>query len=135
MPIEIPRTDVLLTLMGAPHTDDLVTTMLRLVQAMAARGGTVQVWACGYATQLTQRSLGGTKPRNPVDWSVDYPSTAAVVESLLDAFPDRLYWYGCRFCSDERGAIDHLPRVALRAPAGYAQNVAAAAKTVLIGVI
>jgi hypothetical protein len=135
MPTEIPRTDVLITLMGAPHADDLTTTALRLIQAILARGGRVQVWACGYATLLTQRTLGERKPRNPADWSAEHPSTAAIVEALLDAFPDRLYWYGCRFCSDDRGAADHLPRVKLRAPAGYAANVSAATKTMLLGVI
>jgi len=135
MAVEIPRTDVLITLMGAPHADDLTTTTLRLIEAMLARGGRVQVWACGYATLLTQRALGASKPRNPGDWATDYPSTAAVVEALLDEYPDRLFWYGCRFCSDDRGAVDHLPRVRLRAPAGYAANVAAAAKTMLFGVI
>ena len=135
MAVEIPRTDVLITLMGAPHADDLTTTTLRLIEAMLARGGRVQVWACGYATLLTQRALGASKPRNPGDWATDYPSTAAVVEALLDEYPDRLFWYGCRFCSDDRGALDHLPRVVLRAPARYAENVAAAGKTLLMGVI
>lgn len=131
----VPATDVLLTLMGAPHASDLTTTALRLTQAMLERGGRVQVWTCGYATLLTQRSLSSRKPRNLADWEVDYPSTAALIEDMLAAFPDQLYWYGCRFCSDERGATDHLPQVVLRPPAGYAANVAAAGKTLLVGVI
>lgn len=135
MPRAIPRTDVLVTLMGAPHADDTVTSALRMVQAMLERGGRVQVWTCGYATLLTQRALGGSKPRNLAEWSVDYPSTATLVEDMLDAFPDTLFWYGCRFCSDDRGAAEHLPRVVLRPPAKYADNVAAAAKTVLVGVM
>ncbi|MFD1147567.1 hypothetical protein [Saccharothrix hoggarensis] len=131
----IPSTDVLITLMGAPHADDTVTSAIRLVQAMLARGGRVQVWTCGYATMLTQRSLGDSKPRNLADWSAEYPTTTALVSELLEAFPEQLFWYGCRFCSDDRGATDHLPGVVLRAPAKYADNVAAAAKTVLIGVM
>ena len=67
------------------------------------------------------------------------PSTdvlvTVLVDGLLDAYPDRLFWYGCAFCSEERGATDHLPRVVLRSPAWYGENVAAAAKTLLIGVI
>ncbi|MGW7357580.1 hypothetical protein ACWGI0_13335 [Streptomyces sp. NPDC054802] len=131
----IPETDVLITLMGAPHGSDRVTTALRLTQALLERGASVQVWTCGYATLLTQRALGPDKPRNLADWNRDYPSTAALAEELLNAFPGRLYWYGCRFCSDDRGAAEHLPQVVLRPPAGYAANVAAAAKTVLVGVI
>ncbi|MEU0088764.1 hypothetical protein [Streptomyces sp. NPDC006274] len=131
----IPETDVLITLMGAPHGSDRVTTALRLTQALLERGASVQVWTCGYATLLTQRALGPDKPRNLADWNRDHPSTAALAEELLNAFPGRLYWYGCRFCSDDRGAAEHLPQVVLRPPAGYAANVAAAAKTVLVGVI
>jgi hypothetical protein len=134
-PPPLPSTDVLVTVLGAPHADDSTTSVLRLVQGMLGQGGRVQVWACGYATMLTQRSLGAFKPRNVAAWDVDYPSTAALVDGLLDAYPDRLFWYGCAFCSEERGATDHLPRVVLRSPAWYGENVAAAAKTLLIGVI
>jgi hypothetical protein len=126
---------VLVTVLGAPHADDSTTSVLRLVQGMLGRGGRVQVWACGYATMLTQRSLGPYKPRNVAAWSTDYPSTAALVDGLLDAFPDRLFWYGCAFCSEERGAGDHLPRVVVRSPARYGENVAAAGKTLMIGLI
>ncbi|MER6618229.1 hypothetical protein [Streptomyces xantholiticus] len=131
----IPETDVLITLMGAPHGSDQVTSALRLTQALLERGASVQVWTCGYATLLTQRALGPDKPRNLADWNRDHPSTAALAEELLTAFPGRLYWYGCRFCSDDRGAAEHLPQVVLRPPAGYAANVAAAGKAVLVGVI
>jgi sulfur relay (sulfurtransferase) complex TusBCD TusD component (DsrE family) len=135
MPRAIPRTDVLVTIMGAPHADDTVTTALRLVQAALERGGSVQVWTCGYATLLTQRGLGEHKPRNLAAWETEYPTTATVVADLLAAYPDTLHWYGCRFCSDDRGAVDHLPQVVLRPPARYADNVVAAAKTVLVGVM
>ncbi|MFJ4095305.1 hypothetical protein ACIPYS_27260 [Kitasatospora sp. NPDC089913] len=135
MPRAIPGTDVLLTFMGAPHRTDLTTTVLRLVQSMLEQGGRVQVWACGYATMLTQQSLGEFKPRDLADWSTRHPSTATIVQEMLRAFPDRLYWYGCRFCSDDRGATAHVPEVAMRAPHAYAANLAATAKTVLIGVI
>ncbi|MFJ3928510.1 hypothetical protein [Streptomyces sp. NPDC090022] len=130
---QIPHTDVLITLMGAPHASDQVTSALRLTQSLLERGATVQVWTCGYATMLTQRTLGSDKPRNLADWNGEYPSTAAVVEDMLTTWEGRLYWYGCRFCSDDRGAVDHLPQVVLRPPAGYAANVAAAGKTLHLG--
>lgn len=129
----VPATDILLTLMGSPHDGDRTTSALRLTQALLDRGGTVQVWTCGYATMLTQRGLGENKPRNLADWEGVYPSTAALAEELLTSFPERLYWYGCRFCSDDRGAVDHLPQVVLRPPADYAGNVAAADRVLLIG--
>jgi hypothetical protein len=131
----IPRTDVLVILMGAPHACDQTTSVLRLVQAMLERGGRVQVWACGYATTLTQSSLGELKQRNFADWGAAYPTTATLVQGMLRAFPDQLYWYGCRFCGEDRGAGPHLPEVATRGPSAYAANFAAADKTLMVGVI
>ncbi|QKW22403.1 hypothetical protein HUT16_27945 [Kitasatospora sp. NA04385] len=131
---QVPPTDVLITLMGAPHQSDLATSVLRLVQALLERGGRVQVWACGYATMLTEEALGEYKPRDLSDLSARHPTTAALVRAMLDEFPDRLFWYGCRFCSDDRGAT-HVPEVVMRAPHAFAANLAAAGKTVMIGVI
>ncbi len=130
-----PHTDLLLTVMGAPHESDLFTSVLRLAQSLLEAGATVQVWACGYATMLTQRGLGDTKPRNLAAWSVDYPSAATLVRDLLDRFPNRLYWFGCRFCSDDRGAVDHLPEVGMRPPSRFADHVGSARKTLFIGVM
>ncbi|MFF3396707.1 hypothetical protein ACFYW1_38050 [Streptomyces sp. NPDC002669] len=131
----IPHTDVLVTLMGSPHASDLFTSVLRLVEEMLRQDAAVQVWACGYATMLTQEGLGESKPRNLANWSGDYPSTLTVIRGLLAAHPGRLHWYGCRFCSDERGAVAHIPEVRLRAPSAFAENVAAADKTLFVGVL
>ncbi|MFI6553978.1 hypothetical protein ACWGBY_02075 [Streptomyces griseus] len=131
----IPRTDVLITLMGSPHGSDLVTSVLRLVESLLRRGASVQVWACGYATLLTQEGLGESKPRNLADWSADYPSTATVIRGMLAARPGRFHWYGCRFCSDDRGAVAHVPEVRLRAPGAFAENVEAAGRTLFVGVL
>lgn len=131
----IPPTDVLITLMGSPHESERITSALRLVQALLEQGRAVQVWACGYATLLTQNPLGEDKPRNLADWNRVYPSTAALVKDMLETFPGRLYWYGCRFCSDDRGAVDHLPQVVMRPPSGYGANVAAAGRTLQVGVL
>ncbi|MFF9572626.1 hypothetical protein [Streptomyces sp. NPDC014685] len=131
----IPHTDVLVTLMGSPHGSDMVTSVLRLVEEMLRQDAAVQVWACGYATMLTQEGLGESKPRNLANWSGDYPSTLTVIRGMLAAHPGRLHWYGCRFCSDERGAVAHIPEVRLRAPSAFAENVAAADKTLFVGVL
>ncbi|WP_433893421.1 hypothetical protein [Streptomyces sp. CA-111067] len=135
MPTQVPHTDVLLTVMGAPHESDLVTSVLRMAQAMLEGGATVQIWACGYATMLTQVGLGESKPRDLANWSTVYPSMAAVVQEMLAAFPGRLHWYACRFCSDDRGAVAHIAQVPTRAPAKFAEHVAAADKTLYLGVM
>ena len=129
------RFDVLLALMGAPHVSDMTTTVLRLVDAILERGGRVQVWTCGYATMLTQRALGDTKPRNVIDWSTDYPSTAALIAGLLAAAGCRLSWCACRFCSEERGATAHIDGVRVRPPFKFGEHVAGAGRTLFVGVI
>lgn len=131
----VPRSDVLLAIMGAPHASDLVTSALRLIEALLDHGGRVQVWTCGYATLLTQASLGDRKPRNLVAWSHEYPSTAAVVRDLLESAQGRLAWYSCRFCGEERGVTGHIPQVTVRPPLKFGEHVAAANKTIFMGVI
>lgn len=131
----MPRADVLLAMMGAPHASDLVTSALRMTQAMLDRGGLVHVWTCGYATTLTQLSLGESKPRNVVDWSRDYPSAASLIRELLSASGGRLAWYSCRFCGEERGVTQHIPEVKVRPPFKFGDHVAAAGKTLFLGVI
>ncbi|NJC70669.1 hypothetical protein HC031_13235 [Planosporangium thailandense] len=135
MATAVPRTDVLLTLMGAPHSSDLVTSCLRMAQALLERGASVQVWACGYATMLTQCSLGATKPRNLAAWGTEYPSTATLVGDLLATYPDTAYWYGCRFCGEDRGAASHIPGVRVQPPWRFADHVASAGTVVFLGVM
>jgi hypothetical protein len=130
-----PRYDLLLAVMGAPHVSDMTTTVLRLAQAVLDRGGRVQVWTCGYATMLTQLSLGDTKPRNVIDWSTDSPSAAALVTDMLAASDGRLSWCACRFCSAERGAAAHIEGVRVRPPFKFGEHVAGADRTLFVGVI
>ncbi len=131
----IARSDLLLALMGAPHASELVTSTLRLTRAALARDARVQVWTCGYATALTASALGRHKPRNVVDWSREHPSTAGIVGDLIDAADGRLTWFSCRFCSEERGVAAHIPQVRVRAPATFGAHVAAADRTLFLGVI
>lgn len=131
----LPRCDLLLAVMGAPHASDLTTTVLRLTQALLDRDATVQVWTCGYATLLTQASLGPAKPRNVLDWTREYPTTAALIEDMVAAHPGRLAWYSCRFCSQERGVTEHVAAVRVRTPFRFGEHVAAADRTLFLGVI
>ena len=131
----VPRTDLLLSVMGAAHESDRATSVLRLVQAVLDRGSSVQVWACGFATTLTTVALGRSKPRNVAALSMTYPTTAALVGGLLAGHPDRLFWYGCGMCCAERGTTDQIDGVVVRPAARYAEHVAAAGRTVLVGVI
>ncbi|WP_025272368.1 DsrE family protein [Haloglycomyces albus] len=134
-PTALQRSDLLVALMGAPHDNDMATTALRLVEASLAREANVQVWTCGYATMLTQKSLGDDKPRNLLDWQTHYPSVAEVITGLVAQHPEHLRWYSCRFCSEERGATDHVDHVRLRPPFAFNKHVEAADTTVMMGVV
>ncbi|MFI9629737.1 hypothetical protein [Streptomyces sp. NPDC052042] len=130
----LPRSDVLLAVFGGPHRTDLVSTVFRMAHSLLDQGASVQVWTCGDATGLTRASLGDSKPRNVVDWTRDYPTTAAVARSLIADHPERLHWYVCRFCSDERGMGEQIPEVRRRPPFTFWQHTEAAGKSLCLGV-
>lgn len=129
------RSDLLLALMGAPHDTDMATTALRLADAGLRRGAAVDIWTCGYATLLTQNTLGDAKPRNLLAWDVTYPSTAHLARRMLAAHSGKLTWHSCRFCSEERGAVDHLDGVRLRPPFKFTEHVDAADTVIVMGVV
>ncbi|MDT3399153.1 hypothetical protein RKE29_21310 [Streptomyces sp. B1866] len=130
----VPPADILLKLLGAPYQTELITSALRLTQALLDRGARVQVWACGEATRLTWAGLGEAKPRHFGDWEREYPSPPAVVRGLLEGYPDRLHWYVCGFCCDERGTGDQIARVRRRPLTRFADHVRAAGKSLSLGV-
>nr|BCN28642.1 hypothetical protein [Streptomyces sp. SANK 60404] len=129
-----PKTDVMLVVMGPPHTGELTTSVFRLLQALLERGASVQVWACGYSAMLSQEALGDSKPANLLDRYADYPTTTVLIRELLDAFPDKLHWFGCRACSEHRGATGHIPEVRMRAPHTFGGHVHSATRTLFMGV-
>ncbi|MBO0819767.1 MAG: hypothetical protein J2P26_02835 [Nocardiopsaceae bacterium] len=135
MPRRTEKPDVMIAIMGAPHASDLVTSALRLTQALLDQGGRVNVWTCGYATTLTQASLGENKPRNVVDWSRDYPSSVTLVRGLLASNAERLAWYVCRFCSAERGAAEQIDQIRFASPFKFGEHVNAAGKALFLGVV
>ncbi|OEU87010.1 hypothetical protein DB35_25945 [Streptomyces abyssalis] len=131
---KITPTDVMLAVYGSPHQTELITTALRLTQALLDRGARVQIWTCGDATGLTRSTLGRTKPRNVLRWTTDYPSSASVISDLLDEYPDLLHWYVCRFCSDERGMSEQIPQVRRRPPFTFWDHTKSAGKLLTLGV-
>jgi len=134
MAAPIHHSDVLIAVMGAPHRSDMVTSVIRMTQALLERGARVQIWTCGDATGLTSALLGDSKPRNVVDWAQDHPSTAAIVLGLIEDYPDHLDWYVCRFCSEERGMSEQISQVRKRPPFTFWKHTKAAEKTLCLGV-
>lgn len=131
--IEPSQWDLLITFTAPPYDSDVTTTVFRLLDASLRRGATVQVWACGYATTLTQSSLGELKPPDVMNLRKVYPSTASMVSGLLDAYPDTFAWQVCRFCSEDRGALDHIDGVPVRSFSRFPRRVEASATTIYIG--
>ncbi|MGP3973976.1 hypothetical protein ACTWQF_07975 [Streptomyces sp. 8N114] len=125
---------MLIKLLGAPHQTELVTSALRLTQALLDRGAKVQIWTCGDATTLTSTALGDSKPLDLTDPDADHPSTALLVRELLAAHPDALYWYACRFCCADRGAGEQISEVRERPPARFWAHVEASEKVLAMGV-
>lgn len=127
------RWDLLLVVTAAPHSNDVITSSLRLAQAVLEQGHAVRLWACGYANMLTQTTQGDTKPVNTREPNTTYPSSAEVVRRMLADNPGRFAWIACTACSAERGATQHIPEVRLRSPARFVSTIESADKTVFIG--
>ncbi len=124
---------VLFVTLDGPHRSDSTTTLLRLVEAALAQHHEVRVWACGGATLLTQHTLGVHKPRNFLDLEAEYPSTAAVIESLLTRAGPVLQWYICRHCMEERGATAQMRLVKIQPPFRFFEHVRLADACLVMG--
>ncbi|MGW2183898.1 hypothetical protein ACWCXX_39175 [Streptomyces sp. NPDC001732] len=125
--------DLLLVLTAAPHSGDVVTSALRLSQAVLDNGGSVRVWACGYSNMMTQDTFGDTKLPNTRDPEGHYPSPAAIVRQLMADSEGRFAWIACTACSEERGATHHIPQVRHRSPLRLAGTMAGAKQTLYLG--
>jgi sulfur relay (sulfurtransferase) complex TusBCD TusD component (DsrE family) len=130
----VPRSDVLLKVLGAPHRTELVTSLFRLTEALLERDATVQIWACGDATGLTRASLGMAKPADVTDRARTFPSTAALARDLITANDGRLRWYVCRFCARDRGHAQQIDEVKTRPAARFWEHVTAADQMIVMGV-
>lgn len=127
------RWGLLLVVTAAPHSNDVITSALRLAQSVLDQGKTVRMWACGYANMLTQKSHGDTKLINTRDPEGHYPSSAHIVREMLAANPGKFAWIACTACSAERGATDHIAEVRFRSPMRFVSTIEAADQTVFIG--
>lgn len=107
---------ILFAAIGVPFTSDMSTTLFRLLEAALAQGHQVSVWTCGGATSLTAETLGEHRPRNFLNMERRYPSTAALAAALLAQNLDRLEWFICRHCMEERGTIHQIEQVKIQPP-------------------
>jgi sulfur relay (sulfurtransferase) complex TusBCD TusD component (DsrE family) len=118
---------------ASPYVSDTVCTVLRLVEAALAQGHQVVVWACWGATYLTMDTLTERKPRNFLRVGSDYPSTSLLIQALLGRYADRLQWFVCRHCMEERGATHQIKQVKVKPPLRYLQYHQQADVRLMIG--
>ena len=131
-------TQLFVAMMGTSFEGEDTTTLLRMVDASLDSNFTVTVWTCGGATLLTARHLGLTRPRNLLELGTsrtdhEYPTTAALIHSLIQKSDRRLRWLVCRHCMQERGALDHIEGVIVTSPLRYLQTMQAADVSLVMG--
>ncbi|MDG4831707.1 hypothetical protein O7627_20720 [Solwaraspora sp. WMMD1047] len=122
-----------LGLIGAPYESDLLTTTVRVAEEAVRQDHRVTMWTCGFATSLTMSSVGPDKPRNALAWDGDFPSPAALATHLITWADGRLSWLVCRYCAEERGAMDQIPVVRIRPPYEFSQRANAADVCLVLG--
>lgn len=116
-----PPKSIFLMPVGAPFESDLTTSLLRIVDEAIHQGHEVMVWACGYATALTQDTLGAVRPEiNLVPGREEerqsYPSTAHIISNLIRNSDERLRWCICEYCMRERGTVHQIDEVDIMPP-------------------
>ena len=110
---------IFLGVMGTPYQSELITSLFRIVQEALHQGHEIIVWTCGYATQLTQATVirrPNMFDRGTALEDTHYFATTELVKSLFDFGEERLDWYVCNYCSEERGATDQIAEVKVKVP-------------------
>jgi hypothetical protein len=129
------RCSLFVVFMGAPHESDTTTSLFRLLHEAIVQDLDVTVWTCGWATALTQQTLGQYKPRNLAGWNRKYPTTAAIAERLIAAGKGRLQWLVCRFCMEDRGTTKQLDCVSIVPSHKFARYLSDADSSLFMGVM
>ncbi|MBS2962349.1 hypothetical protein KGA66_04775 [Actinocrinis puniceicyclus] len=123
-----------LGLIGAPYESDTLTTAVRIADEALRRQHRVELWTCGFATTLTTVQVSGVKPRDVRAWDARYPTPAALAAHLLESRGGDFRWLVCRYCAEERGALEQIPGVRIRPPYEFLQRATAADASLVLGV-
>lgn len=130
------RRSLFIGLMGSPYQSDLTTSLFRLTEEALGQGHQVVVWTCGYGTMLTQSTL--VRPPDALAQGdvadVQHPTTAELVQALFRAYPDRIRWYVCRYCMEERGTVAQIPEVEVQIPYSFNTYLTVADQGLVLGV-
>ena len=135
MQTDTPAQSLFLGLMGGPFTGDWTTNFFQIAEAALKRGTDVTVWTCGNATSMTQTT--NIRPDDPIH--ADCPgcgnhTLAEMATALLDAHPDHLRWYVCRYCMEERGATAQIPQAQIQLPFSFNTYLNQADRSLVLGI-
>lgn len=145
MTTQVPIPSFFFGMMGTPFQNDGVTTLFRMVETALARGHHVTVWTCGHATGLSQRSLvrppdyfsrTGESDEFGEEEAAPLMNTAEMIEALFRVYgkDDRLEWFVCRYCMEERGTTQQIEQVRVRIPFTFQHYLSAADVSIVMGV-
>jgi hypothetical protein len=131
-----PRWDVLLVVTSDRYGSELFGSIRRLIDAALRDGRSVQVWACGYSTMLTQRGVAADRCGSTTGEACCAASDCSAADQigrLITEQAGRFSWLACQTCSDDRGAGEHIAGVPSPPLTQFHDYVDAAAKTIYIG--
>lgn len=134
----VPKWDLLLVVTSGRYGSERFGTVQRLIDAALSHGCSIQVWACGYATMLTQRAADAPaadeRHADAACASAGAPAGhAGLIGGLVSDNPERFSWLACRTCSDDLGTGEHIPEVPSPSLSEFRQYADQAAKVIYIG--
>ncbi|MEL6678817.1 MAG: hypothetical protein AAFQ51_08930 [Pseudomonadota bacterium] len=121
-PVQIQQArSVFFGVIGAPYTRDWTMPFFRLLTEVLDRGTDTVVWTCGNATTMTSKLMWREgDPIHPHSHSHSCSCPLPDVASeLLRSYPDNLRWYICKYCMEERGAINQIDGVEIKLPFSF----------------
>jgi len=112
---------IFMAAIGAPYTRDWTTPFFRLLNEVLDRGTDVTVWTCGNATTITSPQLWREgDPVHPHSHSHECSHALPdIVSGFLKKYPGNLRWYICKYCMEERGAINQIEGVEIKLPFSF----------------
>ena len=122
-------------MVGTPSQTETVTSLFRMTESALSQGHEVTVWTCGHATGLSQTTL--VRPRDyfaPKEREDFNPDTGEMIQALFRRHGTRLQWLVCRYCTEECGAVQHIPEVQVKIPFSFQYYLSAAEVSLVMGV-
>ncbi len=123
-------------MVGTPSQTETVTSLFRMTESALQQGHDVTVWTCGHATGMSQTTL--VRPRDyfaPKEREDFNPDTGEMIQAMFRRYgKDRLQWLVCRYCTEECGAVQHIPEVQVKIPFTFQFYLSAAEVSLVMGV-